>query len=444
MTDSSELLPNNVAVISDCLFNLKPSAVRSRSYRASIYPTNKSTFSPSDVAILYVPGGRRSTYLDPQQTYLRMTVKNMDGTNPMTVDNNGSSFINRADLFHGGSLLESIQAYNVLYAYIMDIQANSSQRAGLSTMYGFGADGGREGIALASATPSVTFCMPLLGVLGLGSDKMIPIGALKDDLRLELTFENLISSVVYPTGATNWQITDLELELQIIEMSDEGESLIREATPYDRPVFLHTNSWRHYVSSYTPAIGNFVTLVPARFASLKTIVLLPRRNIDAVAAGFTISARVNPNFATVNYRIGSSIVPNKFIVLENSNTTAGFAEGFAETMKSWHALNTSIFAGVLTSTVYNARDTALAGTVIGAATGTEANTYNLGFCLAIELESFAQRSDILLSGVNTLSSQVFFEANVITAATSGAYTLDFFANFDQILVLENGMLSVRF
>ena len=43
MTDSSVLLPNQVAVSSDCLFNMKPSAVRSRSYRASVLPTNKTT-----------------------------------------------------------------------------------------------------------------------------------------------------------------------------------------------------------------------------------------------------------------------------------------------------------------------------------------------------------------------------------------------------------------
>ena len=61
MTDSSALLPNSVAVSSDCLFNLKPSSVRARTYRASVPSSNKATFNPSDVAIFYVPGGRRNT-----------------------------------------------------------------------------------------------------------------------------------------------------------------------------------------------------------------------------------------------------------------------------------------------------------------------------------------------------------------------------------------------
>ena len=46
MTDTSTLLPNTTAVPADCLYNLKPSSVRARSYRASIPTTNKSTFSP--------------------------------------------------------------------------------------------------------------------------------------------------------------------------------------------------------------------------------------------------------------------------------------------------------------------------------------------------------------------------------------------------------------
>ena len=61
MTDSSALLPNQVGVSNDCLFNLKPSSVRARSYRASVPSSNKSSFVGGDVGIFYIPGGRRNT-----------------------------------------------------------------------------------------------------------------------------------------------------------------------------------------------------------------------------------------------------------------------------------------------------------------------------------------------------------------------------------------------
>ena len=152
MTDASTLLiPNQLAVSSDCLYNLKPSSVRARSYRASIPSSNKSTFSPGDTIIAYIPGGRKSTYLDPNQSYVRFTVKNNDTTasQTMTIDNLASCFINRLDTYHSGNLIDTIQQYNVLMSYIKDAQLNVGESAGLSTTVAyviigfFGADIGR-------------------------------------------------------------------------------------------------------------------------------------------------------------------------------------------------------------------------------------------------------------------------------------------------------------
>ena len=97
MTDTFPLLlPNQTAVPQDCLYNLKPSSVRARSYRASIPSSNKSIFVASDQAILYIPGGRKGTYLDPNQSYLKMTIQNNEtvvGANYFCFDNLATSII---------------------------------------------------------------------------------------------------------------------------------------------------------------------------------------------------------------------------------------------------------------------------------------------------------------------------------------------------------------
>jgi len=109
MSDSSSLIPNQVGLPSDCNYNLKPSGVRARQYRASILPTNKSQFNPTDLCVMYIPGGRRNTYLDTTQSYLRMTIKNTDGTattantagasgNSFYLDNTAACVINRLDI----------------------------------------------------------------------------------------------------------------------------------------------------------------------------------------------------------------------------------------------------------------------------------------------------------------------------------------------------------
>jgi len=448
MTDTESLIPNNQAITSDLDFRLKPSACRSRSYRASILPTNKSTFNPTDTCIIYIPGGRRNTYLDCGQSYMRMTIKNTDPTGTFRIDNAATCVINRLDVFHGSNLLETIQAYNVLTSYILDMQASASQRLGLSNIYGFEpVQGDRQGISLVAAAQQ-TFCLPIFsGVVGVLSDKMLPIGLLADDIRLELTFETL-ALAVYGSASTpmttgSYQILDFQLELTIVELSDEGENMVRNNYQYpEMPLYLHGSSWRHYTSQLPASAGGYSTLVPARFASLKQLALCPRRSTEIVnVQAYSVGSRINPNFAYYWFRIGSAIVPPKAVYLENSGNTGGYGEAYAELLKSWHDLHTTANSTCL-GVEYAAADAAITNCPqVAVQTGT--NSYKNAFVIAQELESFAQRSDVLLSGMNTLSSQIFFETTINTAP-GNTYNLDFFAWYDHIMVIDRGIISIKY
>jgi len=198
MTDSSSMLQNQTAVTSDCLFNLKPSASRCRSYRASLPPINMSAFSPGTQITFIIPGGRRNTYLDCSQTYLKFTVNNLDATNPILTDRSGACFINRLDVFgnDGSILLETVQTYNILYNYLLDFQLNYASALGLSAMLGTDPGGARKGITIPSSG-RLTICLPILsGVVGTLADKNLPLGKLASDIRLEFTLETLVNSVV--------------------------------------------------------------------------------------------------------------------------------------------------------------------------------------------------------------------------------------------------------
>ena len=105
---------------------------------------------------------------------------------------------------------------------------------------------------------------------------------------------------------------------------------------------------------------------------------------------------------------------------------------------------------------YNVVDLTTADASIGgiAATGqtvitnTGANSCQNAFAIGQDFEAFANKTDLLLSGMNTLTSQIFFEANigwgVASQAPTVAFTLDYYANYDLILVLDNGILSAKF
>ena len=443
MTDSTQFLPNTQALTDDLHFALKPSAVRSRSYRASILPTNKNSFNPTETCIMYVPCGRRNSYLDVGQSYLRLNIKNTDGANGLYLDGNGACVISRIDIFHGSNLLETIQAYNVLSTYIFDMQTSQSDRKGLSNIYGFDNGGDRKGQVLAAGV-SLTCCIPLFsGVIGVLSDKSVPTGLMADDIRIEITFETQNNGVYAAIGNPQWQVNDIQLELTFIELSDEGESMVRQEADPNKPIYLHGSSWRHYASNLPTISGNFSTLVPARFASLKQLAICPRRSTDFVQASYTLSSRVNPNVSYFWYRIGSAIIPQKSVYLENISNTAGYGEGFCELLKSWHSLHTTKTSCAL-GTQYKVSDQATnATTTVTQADAAGANAYKNGFALAIELESMCQKSDVLLSGTNTLNSQIFWECQINTAP-SVSYTLDFFAWYDHILILERGLLSVKY
>lgn len=457
MTDNSNLISNNVGLTSDLNYNLKPRSAAGRSYRCSVQPTNKQSFVGNDTIIMYIPCGRRNTFLDPKQSYIKYTVKNTDAANPINFDGCGASVINRLDVFHASNLLESVQQYNVLYNYLMDFQLNVAQKIALSSVYGFNFNSGqpdddvRKGAPIA-AGKYLTCCMPLLsGVVGLGLDKMLPVGVLNDDIRLEFTLETNASGMVSGTAECVWNVLNVELVLTYVELSDEGMSLVNENGSIYDTVALHGNSWRHYVSSLPAATsGTFSTLVPQRFASTKSLVCLPRRATEITdALSYSVSSRINPNIASYWWRLGSALIPTKYVTLANAGgLVASYAEGFMEIQKAFHSLGNTDMTGSLAFDFYNVADVAENavtgnGGVVGKSTA--ANSFKNGFAIAQELETYANRSDTLLSGTNTLSQQTFFECNIGATAPATNYTLDFYSNYDQIIIKDNqGILSVRF
>jgi hypothetical protein len=436
MTDNSILLSNRTAVSQDVLYNMKPSMVRGRSYRCAIQSSNKSTFAPGDSATHYIPA-RRNCFLDQSQTYLRMTIKNTSTTGNLNIDGSAACLINRMDVFHGSNLLESLQGYGDLFSHLLDFGASQSDRVGLEAMYGTTSD--RSGKVIPAAG-SITFCIPILsGIVGVNSEKLLPL-SLADDLRLETTIESAIRGVVGTAAdVLLWSITSFQIMATIVELNDEGMSIINSITPFSENIFMHGSSYRHYSGILANgSVSQQSLLIPARFASLKDLIVLPHSATDAVAANYSQSSRVNPNFSQYQFRIGSLLCPQSPVML-----TGGYAEAFSEVVKSFHGLGMVGASPSIGSVIYNAAYTVDATSGVKVAS-TGANSYTNGFSIAIELETIANRSDVILSGINSLNSTIFFEANIANAI-GAQFLLDFYAHYDSIFILEpTGLLSVRF
>jgi hypothetical protein len=278
---------------------------------------------------------------------------------------------------------------------------------------------------------------------------MLPL-SLADDIRLEFTLESLAASVVASNVAlAAWSIISWELELNILELSDEGMNMVESITPFNEPIYMHGSSYRHYSSSLAAgAVGTQSLLIPARFASLKSIIMCSRRVDDATTAAtaptsYSISSRCNCGIDSYSFRCGSLMIPQKPIYLKNSNSTFGYAEAFMELLRSQHSSTDSTFAPSVIRDHYLVNDRLDASNNVIAPNAT-GNSYKNAFAIAQEFESISNRNDIMLSGTNTLNLQIFHDFTIGTGLAY-SYIINYFAYYDHILILDpTGLLSVKF
>jgi hypothetical protein len=489
MSDPSAInIPVNTALTSDLLYGLKPSAPKSRSYRISIAPLNKNVFAPLDQCIFEIPTGRPGTYLDNSETYLKFSVQcastagSAVGGSGVYLENSAYSFFQRIDTYHSANLLESINEYGQLANFIIDTSLTKSDKEGLSSMIGtnssntfvntgaayaqYGSStitqsaGDRSGMSLATGTTlanSIPYCFTLPffnGIIGVNASKCCPVGQLNSPIRIECYLASLDDAIYYGTAGAgaNWQLVNVELVCTFIELSDD--------IPHDKstPTYISTKSWRQ-ASTYMPSgtSGEFTTLLPFRFASLCGLYARFLNQSTAVqGANATASYRkssINPNISSYYFRCGSQIMPNKPVYLINGSLVGTGSEGYAELLKSFHALSTSIGNSAIPFNQYNVCATATQAWTAPYAPGSKASgtidTHANSFAIGLELENFSNRSDTILSGISTLNTQIFFTGNINSGATAGGasgynYTVHFFANFDAILVIQDGIMSAKF
>jgi hypothetical protein len=147
------------------------------------------------------------------------------------------------------------------------------------------------------------------------------------------------------------------------------------------------------------------------------------------------------------------IIPSKPVYLINGSLVGSGAEGYAELLKSFHALSTTIGNSAIPYNQYNVCATATQGWALAYVPNSKVqstiDTYGNAFAIGQELESFSNRTDTILSGISTLNTQCFFTGTIQSGQTAGGtnsynYNVHFFANYDMILVIQDGVMSAKF
>lgn len=448
MSDTSSLANTKVAIPNELAFVLPMSGPRARSFRSNQLSQNRSSYLPDETCTIGI-NSRKNCFLDPTQTSIQFTIYNegLAGASitDFYVDNFASSFIQRIDIYHGSSVLESINNYGVLASAVSDCQLGDSLRPSLSNHMGC-AESGRKGQLIKSGT-SMTFNLPVLsGIIGTLAQKYLPV-FLADDISVLVTWASAANAVCWPNviGTTpgKFSISSPQLQCQFLELSESGMALIDETTSLSSDIFIPTTSYRHFSSTQAEISGECVNLIPARFASLKSLMVCPRPVLTTGLKAYSNSSRVNPNWTQFSFRVGSLDCPTRPVKLSGVGTS-GYSEAFVELQKSMHAYGNFSNAGILSQTNYSKAHTELALTNVVEYSKLSAS-YENAFLIAIDMESFSGRANGgLLCGTNTLSSSTFLVTNV-DIPTDENYNLDTFAYFDSVLVLnETGLYQVRF
>jgi hypothetical protein len=489
--------------------------VNGRTYRVSIPSSNGTTFTAGQTMIFNIVCNKRNSFIDPAGSYIRYTVKSNNSATGVTVtnaafapviqagtanatstsaslanlpsaysaglflDHNAYAPFNTTTLYSGSNMLEYINNCNILYSYILDTNFSYANALSNSLNYGmYFAENSpldiRKGTLLSNIIPTTalatasasgtaliqeqnTFSLPLLsGILGMGSSgKLIPAYKIQDILRLEILLETQANAFVQlgtTTGSFSYSIINAELELQYIELEQEGMNLVESTTPAGSPTFIVGTSWRHYTQTIpSGSSGIFSCLVPSKLASLKNLIILPRpASVTSTAnapTAYTLSSRVNPNWDYVVLKVSGTQVPQKPIYLQNANSTGGYSESLIEIFKTVGSLIGTDKAGLLFTNNYNvcAVDGQLAGTI--PATGvfplrTGLDSYKNAFAVAVDMELYNSK-DTSIQGLNCLGESMYFEANIGTQTTE-QYTIDFFSCFDNLFIIDqSGYVSSR-
>ena len=438
-------------------YQLPASLPAAKNFEIRVQPINAQSFTSGNVVQIDLPCGRPGQYLDPTTTYIRFKVVYTHAGTAGTdysrfLGSPYSLFIKQECYGNNSVLLESINEIGVLANTMINLSLSDADKRGLSAAMGSdyigtgafnaGATGGHlinKTAAGAGVIDALTFeyCVPLIGILGSGTNKMIPIGEVYG-LRIEWTMDDYSKFTRNIAGTatnkvTGCTISEFEFVGNVIELSPEANALIQAQNPDKIRIRSQTYRQASNTLPASTASGTNDLLVGIRVSSLKSIFMVCSP-ADAAEGKF---AGVNPNLDQGScYILGGQNWPQRTL-----NPSGHPADAFFETQKALGALGYSVFNGCIQKNAWYVSSQAYNLCAAYNATNSSMMTAPNQFYLGIDTE-VVPRKDNLLSGINVNSSPMFFRAQVGSTLSAQTHTLNFFGYYDVILEIDRAQKNI--
>ena len=470
---------SSIGLPSSMQYNLPPSLSDSaRSYSVSVAPnglqsvtgqaspsvtftadsgTNLGNFVQNIVAFDIPCGMGIGVFLDPKETILNFRLTWVVGTAPTATApicnliGSAASFFDSLQLYHNNTPLESVMNYGLLFNQMLNGSINYAERYG-GVSISMGSDTNSQtgiDLPLAAGTYYFNFAVPLISIIGLNTDKLIPVGAIQN-LQLQMMTANVLPVATYCTALTTsavWSAPVLDqfsLNMRYIDVGSEASNLLSQT--------LQDGKWFIKSKSYTNSNAN----IPSGSSGFQSLLLQIRNSsVNSLFVQYGLGSGAlavcpNQNYDSVNLTavslqlsIAGQKYPNKAL-----NPTMRPAETYAAYIAAWGGSSLKSFGGVMDRSSFNAcygtvpsqKDNSIVVPAAGlrAWSQSESSTkwivsqypnmhYN-GF-------DIQRCGGSVLSGINTRSSCPYLELNINTA-TGATATAFVWAMSDVILVVD--------
>lgn len=467
-------LPKNL------LYQTRSESANARSYTSLIQPQNNGSQTVAGQTITFnLPTGNNMV-LNSSECYLHCDITVTNGGVASDYTRWGcagvSGLIQRLRVYCGGTLLEDIDNYGLLVAKMNALQLSMDSvmgkqnvlsgispelyvetvmTGGTYAQYGATKGFGRlqlcgdrlndynDDIAINQAITETYGFQLISSIVGTLSEKYLPLFKMTgQNLRVELQLVNDPQKAFVSHKAVTCTISDFEFAANFIELSDSAMSIIEQSL-MGQDLSYVVSQWRNYVNTNTisDASASTVTvnsLIPAKFSSLKSLIVVPRDRADGALTYDSFGSN-HYSLSQYQWRIGGSVIPSK--------PPSSYEEFFYELIKCIDCISNLNHKPCINNVSYteNAYCVANNETLYAQGTTTCCGQFMIG--LDCEVYANCDKSE-LFSGMNTQGMDIYLQSTHAVALNAhGGRTnirFDTFALYDAVLVFDQaGNVNVR-
>lgn len=426
---------------------------------------NQSQFSSQVVSFTIPSGMSDAVFMDCMNTTISFTLTYTVGTASSVTGgvckllSSAASWFDTLILYSNNTPLETINQYGQLQNFLLQNTVSLSERVGgISICMGTDANSA-SGVDLptAAGTYRFNFCIPLISLIGLNTEKYFPVGSV-NNLQLQMTTANLIPIITYCTAVTtNVALTvaptlsEFRLNMKYVDVGDAAAAMLRQTLQDGRWYIKSSTYTNSSVTIPSGSSGTQQALLQIRNSSVKSLFHYFNIPVGLVSPNGSYDA-VNIGTTSRQLQIGGNYFPNLPI-----NDVQRPAEGYAVLIQALGGSIPKAYGTTVTREMYNSVGGIAAvpsgadnGLVLPAANARAApagsdqaslpvTSYPSGAFYGYDLE---KAGGILFSGLNTRASPPFLNL-FLGSALNANVTTQSWGLSDVVMVVDTVSKSVQ-